>query len=338
MIKRPYGIIILAFSLFLFSFGAGKLSHEFKGDENFYFESAKEMMESGDLLTPRYMGEPRFQKPVFFYWMILASFKVLGANWYAARLPSIIFGALLALIVFALSNILFGDKKTGVIASLLLMTTPLYYRYARLALPDMALIFFITAALYSFLRLRGDGTGKKSLFIFFLALASAFLVKGPVGIIVPLLIISIFCLVKRENPFRAVDILAGIAVFFIIVIPWFYTMYRTHGQAYLNHIWVREISQRLGQDCRECFFITYFKGFAFYLSALATKFLPYSLFLPAALIRSSSVLSGRASEGSSGRVKDAHLFLCLWAVTVFLFFTFVAERRTHYLLGVSPAI
>ncbi len=88
--KPPFSkIFILAFCILLFSVGAQNVSLEFKGDENFYFKSAEEMLKSRDIITPRYMGEERFEKPIFFYWLILLAFKGFGVNWFAARVTSI---------------------------------------------------------------------------------------------------------------------------------------------------------------------------------------------------------------------------------------------------------
>lgn len=331
-------LFILIFCIFLFSFGARNPSLEFKGDENFYFESVKGMLRTGDLLTPRYMGEERFQKPILFYWLILSSFKLFGINWLAARIPSIISGTLLAYLVFAISNLLFEDRQISLFAALFLATTPLCYRYARLALPDMSLVFFITLALYNFLRLNKDRADYKSFILFFLALAFAFLLKGPVGLIIPLLIVAIFCLIKKEKPFGLGNISMGIVIFALIVGPWFYLIYRIHGETYVGHIWAREILQRLGYGYNESFLIRYFKGLFFYTSALMTKFLPYSLFLPIAFINSLRASSNQFLNKHKENKSDAHLFLILWILGAFLFFTFVAERRTHYLLALSPAV
>ena len=331
-------LFILGFSIFLFSFGAQNLSLEFKGDENFYFESAEEMLGTHDVITPRYMGEERFQKPIFFYWLILSAFRIFGVSWFAARLPSILFGAFLALLVFAISNLFFEDKKIGLFAALFAVTTPLYYRYARLAVPDMTLVFFTTLALYYFLRFYKNRQDNKSIKLFFLALAFAVLVKGLVGLIIPLLIVGIFCLIKRERPFGPGNVLTGIVIFALIVGPWFYIIYKIHGEAYVDHIWSREILQRLGYGYAGSFITAYFKGFFFYAGALITKFLPYSLFIPVAFINSLTVLSNRSSDRYREDERNAHLFLILWIATVFLFFTFVAEKRTHYLLALSPPV
>lgn len=329
---------LLIFCIFLFSFAAQNISLEFKGDENFYFESAKGMLRTHDVVTPRYMGETRFQKPIFFYWLILLAFKIFGINWFAARLPSILSGTFLALLTFAIANLFFKDRRIGLFAALFSATTPLYYRYARLAVPDMTLVFFITLALYYFLRFYKDRNDHKSVKLFFFALALAVLVKGPVGLILPLLIVGIFCFVKKEKPFGLGSALAGLGIFILIVIPWFYLMYKMHGEAYVGHIWTREILQRLGHGGAGFFITRYFKGFLFYVYALITKFLPYSLFIPVAFINSLTVLSDRFRNRYGSNERNAHIFLMLWIATTLLFFTFVAEKRTHYLLALSPAI
>lgn len=334
----PTTLFILIFCVSLFSFGARDLSLEFKGDENFYFESAKGMLETQDLVTPRYMGEERFQKPILFYWLILSSFRVFGVSWLAARLPSILFGAFLAVLIFAISNLFFKDRIIGLSAALFSATTPLYYRYARLAVPDMALVFFMTLALYYFARSYKDSGDRKARLLFFAALAFAVLIKGPVGLLVPLFIVGIFCLIKRERVFGAGSILTGLVIFALIAGPWFYLIYRIHGGSYVSHVWSREILQRLGGGYGGHFIIGYFKGLCFYISALITKFLPYSLFLPVAFINSFAVLSNRHPDRHGEGERSAHLFLILWLAVVLVFFSLIAEKRAWYLLALSPAV
>jgi 4-amino-4-deoxy-L-arabinose transferase-like glycosyltransferase len=196
----------------------------------------------------------------------------------------------------------------------------------------------MTLALYYFLCLYKDRNNRKKAELFFIILAFAFLVKGPIGLIIPLLIVTIFCLLKRENVFGLRNILIGIAIFAIVVVPWFYLIYKIYGQSYLDYIWSREILQRLGRGYTEYFIIRYIKGVYFYARTLIVKFLPYSLFIPAAIINTISVLSNRFLNKYAKTEKDGHLFLILWIVIVFLFFTFVAEKRAHYLLALSPAI
>lgn len=323
----PVKVSIFLYCVLLFSFGAQKSSLEFKGDENFYFESTKHMLETKDILTPRYMDEERFQKPILFYWFILLFFKIFGVSWFAARLPSVLFGSLCALLIFKIAGLLFKDKKTALFAAFFAATTPLYYRYARLAVPDMSLIFFEALALYFFIDYYKSRTGS-GLKLFFVAMAVAFLIKGPVGAIIPLLITVIFCALRKEAVFRLSDIIVGVILFALITVPWFYAMWKIYPGKYANAVVSREILQRLGWGHAGSFMSVYLKGFIFYTTALITKFLPYSLFMPFAF---AGIARNDKSE-SGGR-----LFLITWVAVVFLFFTFIAERRTHYLLALAPA-
>jgi len=269
------------------------------------------------------MNEERFQKPILFYWFILISFKIFGANWFAARLPSILCGALCAVLIFRIAELLFKNRKMAVFAALFAATTPLYYRYARLAVPDMSLIFFETLALYFFIKYYELRTGS-GLRLFFAALAAAVLIKGPVGAIIPLLIVLIFCLLKKEKIFRVSDITIGVLLFILITAPWFYVMCRLYPGKYAAQVLSREVFQRLGWGHAGSFFAVYIKGFVFYLGNLITAFLPYSLLIPFV----------RPDKGE----KDKYLFLIIWAAAVFLFFTFVAERRSHYLLSLAAPL
>lgn len=323
-------IAIFLYCVSLFSFGAWKSVMEFKGDENFYFESSRYMLETGDVITPRYMDEERFQKPILFYWFILFAFKVLGVHWLAARMPSIIFGAFTALLVFAIAETLFKNRKAAVVSALFFATTPLCYRYARLAVPDMALVFFETLALYFFISCY-KRKRKIRLMAFFASLGVAFLIKGPVGAVIPLLIVGIFWAFTRERLFGFGDILAGVILFGLIVTPWFYMMCGMYPARYAREVFAREIAQRLSWEGGPCFVSVYFKGLLFYLSALFTKFFPYSLFMPFAFF-------GGPGVPVRGNAKDGRLFLIIWAAAVFLFFTLVPERRTHYLLALAPAV
>ena len=257
MKSLPIKIAIIFYCISLFSFGAWKAGMEFKGDENFYFESSRNMVETGDIITPRYMNEERFQKPILFYWFIVLAFKIFGMNWLAARMPSVILGAFAALLVFAIAKAIFGNKKTAVISALFFATTPLCYRYARLAVPDMALIFFETLALYFFVRFY-KRRSRGYLMAFFASLGFAFLIKGPVGAIVPLLIVGIFWAFKRERLFRFGDILASIILFGLIVTPWFYMMLKIYPDRYASEVFAREIAQRLGWGGASCPVTSYF--------------------------------------------------------------------------------
>ncbi len=90
-------------------------------DEVFYAQTAREMLATPSLLTPLLFGQPQFEKPPLTYWLLAASFALLGEHPWTARLVPALFGVLGALATF-----LFGRRflPSGVAAlgALLLLT------------------------------------------------------------------------------------------------------------------------------------------------------------------------------------------------------------------------
>lgn len=56
--------------------------------ESNYALTAKEMLLSGDFISPRIYGNFWYDKPIFFYWELIAAFSVFGVNEFAARFSS----------------------------------------------------------------------------------------------------------------------------------------------------------------------------------------------------------------------------------------------------------
>ena len=86
-------ILLTGLCLFSFSYQLGEVP-PYHTDENFYILSAKNMIQSGDYLTPMFHEKKRFAKPILFYWLVAASYKTFGVNLVSARLWSVVFGTL----------------------------------------------------------------------------------------------------------------------------------------------------------------------------------------------------------------------------------------------------
>ena len=336
--KRGFllGIAIFIFSIAFFSFKAGDISLQFTGDENFYFESSRHMAEEGDWLTPKYYGKKRFQKPPLYYWMITASFKLFGTNWHSARLPSAAAGTLVVLLTFLIGTSLFG-RQAGILSSVILATSLKFFKYTRAAIPDMTLLLFMTLAIYFFVKLREkENPGKTLSFLMFAALGLATLTKGPVGFILPMLAITSFVIISKErNLFKKMHITQGLVLYALIIAPWFIAMIKLHGSEYISHIMTRELSQRViyfsetkkGLEL----FIEYLGSLFFYIPVVLVRFLPWSLFVPAALV---TTFRGGKSEGG----KNEYLFVASWFLSIFLFFSVLGEKHSQYILALSPAL
>jgi 4-amino-4-deoxy-L-arabinose transferase-like glycosyltransferase len=140
-------LLLLAICLLTFFAGLGRGAIG-DSDEAFYAESAREMIESGDWVTPHYNYEYRFQKPILFYWLAAGSYRAAGVGEAQARFPSALAGLALTLMTFFCGRRWF-DGRVGLLAGAIVATSFGYFSMARTALPDLPLAFFIALATWT---------------------------------------------------------------------------------------------------------------------------------------------------------------------------------------------
>ncbi|HMO12678.1 MAG TPA: glycosyltransferase family 39 protein [Pirellulaceae bacterium] len=208
---------ILGASLILFmsSLGATKLWDE---DEGFYASTAAEMYRNGEWVVPTFNGELFAHKPPFMYWMMMLGYSIFGVSEIGARFFSSIFAVATILMTYLLGTRLF-NARAGVLSAIVLATSLLFSIGGRAATPDVYLTFFVTTAIYCFVRLReANQTADASrsvvthadqrsakwslLFLMYIAIACATLCKGPIGILFPATIIGcylIWAAMRRSN-------------------------------------------------------------------------------------------------------------------------------------------
>jgi len=324
-------VILLAVGcVVLFGFNLGDLSL-LKGDENYYFSSARRMIRDGDWITPRYHHHIRYEKPIGYYWLVALFLKCFGTSWLAARMTSVIFGALTIIITYLLA-LRFFDKKKALLSSVMLATSFLFFQYSRLAVIDMTFLFLVTVSLFFFIKgEREDRNGPFLLSHLFLGLS--ILAKGPLGFIIFfLVVISYIILTKNYALFKKMSLAPGILIILLISLPWPVLMYKIHGQEYLSHIWgVEVVGKTVGSilnlsdaDNLPRFIIRYL---GYYIPVVLFSFAPWSLCLPVGLFK---------KLGTNKR-KD-RVFILSWFWSVFLFFTLVSFKHTHYMLLLSAPL
>ncbi|MGH7164226.1 MAG: ArnT family glycosyltransferase, partial [Nitrospiraceae bacterium] len=118
-------------------------------DEGSNAEAAREMLETGDWISPTLNYEPRFAKPVFVYWLMSGAYRLLGISEFAARFPSALFGLALILLQYAFLTRVRGPV-VGLLGGLMLVLSIEIVAIGRLALTDSVLIFFTTVSLLGF--------------------------------------------------------------------------------------------------------------------------------------------------------------------------------------------
>src|SRR5271168_483077 len=122
-------------------------------DEGRYAEIAREMVVSGDYVTPRDDFELYFEKPPLVYWAEAASIHLFGIDEFAVRLPAALFSIGQVVVTAALAEAMLAAPAgltSGILSAFALALSPLFFGFARFATLDPALAFFLTAALAAF--------------------------------------------------------------------------------------------------------------------------------------------------------------------------------------------
>jgi 4-amino-4-deoxy-L-arabinose transferase-like glycosyltransferase len=325
-----YLFLVIFISAFLSFFRLGSVTL-FDVDEAVFAEATKEMVQSGDWITPTYNGENRYDKPILFYWLMGASYEIFGINEFAARLVSAVSGVLLSLCVFLFVR-QFCDERRALYASLSLCLSIFFLVYSHAAVTDMVLTLFITLSLFSFyLCLKKD---RRFIYGFYFFSALAFLTKGLIGIIFPFGIGIIYLLMTEGlKAFRKLFVPCAIALFLIVSLPWYITEIMINGGEFIQNFFIKHHLMRYTGV------ISGHKGPVFYyLPVLIAGLFPWIGFLPAGIrniFRGPGDLKKFRDYGSV--TDDPGLFACIWLGFIFVFFSFSTTKLPNYILPAIPA-
>ena len=324
-------IVLLILSLILFVAGGWTLPIT-DPTECCYTLTAKEMLEAGDWLSPRIYGNFWFDKPIMFYWELMISYKLFGFGDFASR----IFPALFATGGVFLTYF-FGAKiynaKIGFAAAVMLATSLEYWYISHAIITDMTLLFTFSLTLMAFfIGYRSDN--PKMYLIAFAASGVAVLTKGPIGFLLPGLIILLFLLWQGDlKHLRKLFTVRNFLTFAIIVAVWYLPMMILHGSEFVENFF--GVHNFLRATVTE-----YEKTNVWYYYTLISivGFLPWSIpLLPAAVVKFFRRAELFIEEGRLP-VFDVHeKFLIVWALTVVIFFQLCATKYVTYTLPAMPA-
>ena len=300
-----------------------------EADEAFYAESGREMLASGDYLTPHFNFEPRFQKPILFYWVVAGFYHLLGVTPFAARLGSALAGVGLALVAFGLGRRWYGDR-VGLLAGAIVATSFGCAAMARASLPDMPLAFFVTAAIASGivpLLERVPKPGRWWILASACA-ALAFLTKGPVGVAIIGLVLGVAMIaIPHARRPRLGTMAIALFVFLLIAAPWYAAMAVEHGLPYLEGFFVGDNIER--------FATTRYnqpRALTFYLPIVAGGLLPWSPFLLLVVEPAWAVLRRRA------RASGQSVALAIWVLAPLVLLTASVGKQPRYVLPLLPPL
>ncbi|UCB57080.1 MAG: glycosyltransferase family 39 protein [Candidatus Omnitrophota bacterium] len=305
---------MLLFVLVIFSLAALFVNLEkrsfWEPDEGRYAEISREMLESGDWLTPRLNYIKHLDKPPITYWLIGSSFRLFGQNEFAGHLPLVILAFAGVLAVYSLAKETQG-ARTAFLSAIILISTLGYPALARVLSTDIILSSFCLFSYLFFVR--------KKYFLFYLSLALGFMTKGPIILLLVLLPIFIFLIyTKQTYIFKEMRLVSGAVIFAVVGLPWFIYQILIHKGLSYNWLMQQTVS-RIATRGEEPFY--------FFVPVLIGLFFPWIFFLSPALKRYLSF-----KRTSFDKEKTWTLLLFLWFLVPFIFFSCIGKKLVPYIL------
>ncbi|MBP2634690.1 MAG: hypothetical protein H6Q72_597 [Firmicutes bacterium] len=286
--------------------------------ESNYALTAKEMVKSGNWLSPQIYGQVWFDKPVFFYWLTALAYKIFGFSDLAARLTPAVFAGLGVVLLYWFMGKTAG-QSAALLAALVMGTSLEYVLLAKFVITDMVLFVFNSAALvFFYLGYTGaDGT-KRWYYAMYISMALAVLTKGPVGLLLPGLVMLIFIAVRRNwAELRNMSIPVGLFLFAAIALPWYGAMYYAHGTEFINtflgvHNYLRATVSEHPKD----------NVFYYYIVVFLVSMLPWAPFTAKAMLAT--------AKDQEKRNSSLWLFSFIWIGVYFIFYSLMATKYLTY--------
>lgn len=295
-------------------------------DETRYGEIPREMLASGDWVVPRLNGLKYFEKPVFGYWATAISILLFGENAFALRLPSALSVIISAFMMYLLARRASPGGLSSVLAPAIFLTCPLVLAIGHIGILDSLFSMLLTGAMVSFFFAHMAERGaRKTLFLALMGIfcGLAFLTKGFLAVVVPVLTVAPFLL--WEGRFK--DLLriswVPVATAFLMALPWSLMIHLREGDFWDYFFWTEHVSRFLdpvgGQHP---------KPFWYFVPFLVGGALPWAVQGPAAL---PAVLK-LTKENPLVR------FAFCWFFFPFLFFSVSSGKLIPYILPCFPPL
>ena len=314
----PWLVFALAWTLYLANSGNVSI---YILDEAKNAGCAREMFERSDFIVPTFNQVLRTDKPPLHYFFMMLSYSVFGVNPFAARFFSALFGALTVLIAYLFTR-KFAGLKTALLTAIVLLASVHLSIQFHLAVPDPYLVFFMTAAIFSFYLFLREGKAVWG-WTLYTAIGLGILSKGPVVIALPGLIF-LLCLIFSKQlkwaTFRKLRPFTGALLVVAIALPWFLLVHFKTNGAWTEGFFLKHNIGRFTEEM-EGHGGTFMATVLFVLVGL----FPFSVFMPQAIIQS-----------FKNRRNDFVRFNLIAGLTIVGFFMISKTRLPNYTVPALP--
>ena len=287
-----------------------------------YAELGREIVATGDWITPRINGVKYFFKPPLFYWIQAVSIHALGLSEFALRLATALFALGGCLLAYVGGRALF-DRPTGLLAALVLATTLLWFALGRIILLDVPVGVFLSLSLLAFMLAVQAAPESRArvawLYTMYAAAAAATMTKGLIGIVLPALVIGLWIVLTWNwRLLLQVRLLSGLALFLALTVPW-HVAVGVQSPEFWHFYFVREHLERFTTTVHGRY-----QPWWFFLPILVVGSFPWLGFLGQALARN---LRDAAIAGPHRAIE---LYLALWFWAILLFFSISDSKLIPY--------
>jgi 4-amino-4-deoxy-L-arabinose transferase-like glycosyltransferase len=335
--KRGWLLFFLAAAAF-YLYGLGHLPL-LGPDEPRYAQVAREMYLRGDYVTPTLGGHTWFEKPALLYWMMIAGYRLFGVSEWAARLGPALSGLFTVFLLYWVGRRVErvaenGDEQSeglGLWSALALASSAGLIAFSRAASFDVVVTCTVTAALSCFFVAEIERNEKRRRLLlagFYAAIGASLLAKGLVGIVIPVGVMGLYYLMRREWPRRGVvsSALWGIPLAVAVAGLWYGPVMARHGWTFVDEFFIQHHFARFVSDKYH-----HPQRFYFYLPIILLLALPWM----AVLIR--ELINARGWKWREQSVESkARVFALAWLVAPIAFFSFSGSKLPGYILPALP--
>ncbi|MBW2238428.1 MAG: phospholipid carrier-dependent glycosyltransferase [Deltaproteobacteria bacterium] len=293
-------------------------------DETRYAEISREMIASGDWIVPTLNGLKYFEKPVLGYWLNAVSVKLFGENAFAVRFPSAAATGISAFMIFLLVRRFSDEIFSATLAASIFLTSFEVYGVGTFNVLDSMLAMFITVSMTSFFFAHhADPSSKKKqwfLLLFGVFCGLAFLTKGFLAFVIPVVAIVPFMIWEGRVKELFVIPWLPIAAAVLVVIPWAVMIHLKAPDFWHFFIWNEHIKRFLSSGAQ------HHASFWYYILLFPAVALPWTVLFPSAIL-------GLRKTGVKASI--TRYALC-WFLLPFLFFSISKGKILTYILPCFP--
>ncbi|WHZ16547.1 MAG: hypothetical protein OJF52_003397 [Nitrospira sp.] len=299
-----------------------------EGSEGLYAGIAGEMGRRKEFFDLTYQGEPYFNKPPFFFWLLNFSTSIWGDNEIALRLPGSLAAVGTIMLTYVLATRLMSSTA-GFWAALVVATSHVFLWYGRRVLFDSTLTFLVTLALFAWVQVQLLGRSSRWYLLAFVSMALGAMLKEMHGFFLPLLVMALYAVIQRDTRMLKDRLFWAGLVLAVAMMAGYAQML---GPGYQHHF-------RLGSAIQSVWNTGWVRSFGaatdghplyWYLGMMWADFFPWCALLPSALL----LLWAQRPF----RSHPTELLLLVWVLGLFTAFSLATLKREPYLTTIVPGI